>query len=577
MRRLVWVVLLTAALVVGLAACKKATPTEAPAATEEQAATEAPAVTEAPAATEEAKAFEPLVVTDESCKTSKIKSIEALDEYTVRFTLCKPDPAFLAKIAFQPFFIRPQEWIEANANEANKEILLTQPVGTGPYKLEKWYRGDKIVFKRFEDYWGEPAKTETLVFRWAKEGAQRLLELQAGTADYITKVSPDDFETVKNDPNLVLLPVKNPNVFYIAFINTVKPFDDVRVRKAIAMGIDRERIVKNYYPEGSEVADFFTPCVIENGCVGEPWYAFDPEAANALLDEAGFPKNEEGVRFETKIYYRDVFRVYLPEPGKVAVEIQNQLWENLGIKAEVIVMESGEFIKKSTAGELDGLYLLGWGADYLHVTNFLDFHFSKKNPQWGNPYPEIYEPLEKAATIANPEEARPYYEQANNAIREVVPMIPVAHGAAADAARADVKNAKAAVLGPPELWTFEPAGRDTLVYLKAAEPISLYCADETDGESLDACKMVTEGLYQYTADGEMVPRLAEKCEVNEDATVIICYLRKGVKFHDGTTLDANDVVRTFDAALNAASPYHVGNTGAFAYPEYFFGLMNSEE
>ena len=573
MRRLVWVLFFAITLSVGLAACKKATP-ETPAPTEAPAAEE-PAATEAPAA--EAEGFQPLVVTDESCKTSKIKAIEALDEYTVRFTLCKPDPAFLAKIAFQPFFIRPQEWIEANANEANREILLTQPVGTGPYKLEKWYRGDKIVFKRFEDYWGEPAKTETLVFRWAKEGAQRLLELQAGTADYITKVSPDDFETVKNDPNLVLLPVKNPNVFYIAFINTVEPFDDVRVRKAIAMGIDRERIVKNYYPEGSEVADFFTPCVIENGCVGEPWYSFDPEAANALLDEAGFPKNEEGVRFETKIYYRDVFRVYLPEPGKVAVEIQNQLWENLGIKAEVIVMESGEFIKKSTAGELDGLYLLGWGADYLHVTNFLDFHFSKKNPQWGNPYPEIYEPLEKAATIANPEEARPYYEQANNAIRELVPMIPVAHGAAADAARADVKNAKAAVLGPPELWTFEPAGRDTLVYLKAAEPISLYCADETDGESLDACKMVTEGLYQYTADGEMVPRLAEKCEVNEDATVIICYLRKGVKFHDGTTLDANDVVRTFDAALNAASPYHVGNTGAFAYPEYFFGLMNSEE
>ncbi len=573
MRRLVWVLFFAIALSVGLAACKKATP-ETPAPTEAPAAEE-PTATEAPAA--EAEGFQPLVVTDESCKTSKIKAIEALDEYTVRFTLCKPDPAFLAKIAFQPFFIRPQEWIEANANEANREILLTQPVGTGPYKLEKWYRGDKIVFKRFEDYWGEPAKTETLVFRWAKEGAQRLLELQAGTADYITKVSPTDYDVVKNDPNLVLLPVPNPNVFYIAFINTVEPFDDVRVRKAIAMGIDRERIVKNYYPEGSEVADFFTPCVIENGCVGEPWYSFDPEAANALLDEAGFPKNEEGVRFETKIYYRDVFRVYLPEPSKVAVEIQNQLWENLGIKAEVIVMESGEFIAKSTAGELDGLYLLGWGADYLHVTNFLDFHFSRNNPQWGNPYPEIYEPLEKAATIADPEEARPYYEQANNAIRELVPMIPVAHGAAADAARADVKGAKAAVLGPPELWTFEPAGRDTLVYLKAAEPISLYCADETDGESLDACKMVTEGLYQYTADGEMVPKLAEKCEANEDSTVFICYLRRGVKFHDGTMLDANDVVRTFDAALNAASPYHVGNTGAFEYPAYFFGLMNAEE
>lgn len=526
--------------------------------------------------------FEPLVISAE-CKNNKVKEIAALDELTVQFTMCKPDPAFFSKIAFTPFFIKPSEWIEANANEANQETLLSAPIGTGPYYIESWNRGDSIIFKRFDDYWGEPAKTETLVFRWATEGAQRLLELQSGTVDYITKLSPDDYEAVQGNDSLQFLPVPNPNIMYLAMVNVVDPLDtrtdsifaELKVRQAIAYGIDRQRIVDNFYPDGSVAASHFTPCGIPNGCQGDAWYDFDLEMANSLLDDAGLVKDADGIRFTTAIYYRDVFRVYLPEPGLVAVEIQTQLRDNLGIEAEVIVMESGEFIDESTNGRLDGLYMLGWGADYLHVTNFLDFHFSRSNPQFGDAYPEVYEILEEASTIADLDVAAPLYTQANNALRELVPMVPIAHGAPADAALADVQNANPAVLGPPDLWDFVPGDRDTLVYLKAAEPISLYCMDETDGESLDACKMVTEGLFKYNYAGDSVPTLATDCVANEDATVFTCTLREGVKFHDGSLLDANDVVRSWDAGMNAASEYHIGNTGAFEYPSYLFdALMN---
>jgi ABC-type transport system substrate-binding protein len=526
--------------------------------------------------------FEPLVISAE-CKNNKVKEIAAIDELTVQFTMCKPDPAFFSKIAFTPFFIKPSEWIEANANEANQETLLSAPIGTGPYYIESWNRGDSIIFKRFDDYWGEPAKTETLVFRWATEGAQRLLELQSGTVDYITKLSPDDYEAVQGNDSLQFLPVPNPNIMYLAMVNVVDPLDtrtdsifaELKVRQAIAYGIDRQRIVDNFYPDGSVAASHFTPCGIPNGCQGDAWYDFDLEMANSLLDDAGLVKDADGIRFTTAIYYRDVFRVYLPEPGLVAVEIQTQLRDNLGIEAEVIVMESGEFIDESTNGRLDGLYMLGWGADYLHVTNFLDFHFSRSNPQFGDAYPEVYEILEEASTIADLDVAAPLYAQANNALRELVPMVPVAHGAPADAALADVQNANPAVLGPPDLWDFVPGDRDTLVYLKAAEPISLYCMDETDGESLDACKMVTEGLFKYNYAGDSVPTLATDCVANEDATVFTCTLREGVKFHDGSLLDANDVVRSWDAGMNAASEYHIGNTGAFEYPSYLFdALMN---
>jgi ABC-type transport system substrate-binding protein len=561
--------LLAIGLILSLALAACAAPPEASAPAAEIAEDEE---TAEEAAAEEEEAYAPTSVGVESCDYGgKIQSIEAVDDLTVVFNLCEPDPAFLAKVAFIPFGIQPAEWL---AETGGTGEILEQPIGTGPFMVENWDRGNQITFERFDDYWGEQPAVETAILRWNQEGAARLLELQAGTVDVITNVSPDDFETVREDPNLELLPSENPNVFYLGMTNTSEPFSDPRVRQAVAMGIDRQRIVDNFYPDGSQVADYFTPCSIPNGCEGETWYEFDPEAARELLAEAGYPDG-----FDTSIYYRDVFRVYLPEPSLVAVEIQDQLQQNLGINAEVVVMESGEFIAESTDGNLEGLHLLGWGADYPHVTNFLDFHFGRNNPQFGDPHPEIYEPLEEAATIADPDEAAPLYAEANNAIKELVSMVPIAHGAAANAARADVVGAYVPPFGATKFKFLTPGDRDVLVYMQNNEPISLFCADETDGESLFPCTQVMEPLLTYQQDsGETEPALATGCEGNEDATVWTCTLREGVTFHDGSTLDATDVVATWAVGIDAANPYHVGNTGGFDYYSYLWGgLMNAPE
>lgn len=523
----------------------------------------------APAPTQEPEMpFEPMVVAAENCDYGGIlKEIAAVDELTVRFTLCKPDPAFPSKAAFSSFAIQPKEWIEKTGGTGE---LLEKPIGTGAYMLDTWNRGDSIVFKRFDDYWGDKANTETLVFRWAAEGAARKLELESGTVDGIDNPSPDDFDAIAANSDLQLIERPALNIFYFAMTNTFKPFDDVRVRQAIAMGIDRQRIVDNFYPAGSEVASHFTPCSIPNGCVGDDWYAFDPAKGKALLAEAGYPDG-----FETKIYYRDVVRGYLPEPGTVAQDLQAQLLENLGIKAEVVVMESGAFIDESTSGRLDGFYLLGWGADYPHITNFLDFHFGSANPQFGTPFEQIYVPLEKAAQIADPKAAESLYIEANNAIRELVPMVPIAHGGSGTAYRADVVGAHASPLGNEYFAVMKPGERNTFVWMQNAEPISLYCGDETDGESLRACEQVTEPLLSFEVGGTAVqPGLATACNPNADLTVWTCDLRSGVKFHDGSKFDANDVVASWAMMWDAASPYHKGNTGAFEYFSYLWGLMN---
>jgi ABC-type transport system substrate-binding protein len=498
-----------------------------------------------------------------------IKEIAAVDEKTVQFTMCVPDPAFPSKAAFSAFSIQPKEWIEEAM--ASGEIL-EKPVGTGPYVMDTWNRGDSIVFTRFDDYWGDAGTVDKIVFRWSPEGAARLLELQSQTVDGIDNPSPDDFDVIREDSDLALYDREALNIFYVAVTNTFEPWGDVKVRQALAMGIDRQRLVDNFYPAGSEVASHFTPCAVPNGCTGDEWYEFDAEAAKALLAEAGYPDG-----FETTIYYRDVFRSYLPEPGLVATDLQAQLLENLNIKAEIEVMESGAFIEESNAGRLDGIYLLGWNADYPHITNFLDFHFAATNPQFGEAHPEVYEKLQAAAQIADPAEAESLYVEANNAIRELVPMIPIAHGGSGTAYRADVEGAHASPLGNEYFAVVNPGGRDTFVWMQNAEPISLYCNDETDGESLRACEQTLEPLLSYEVGGTAVePGLATSCDPNEDLTVWTCNLREGVKFHDGSTLDANDVVMSWVVAWDAANPLHKGNTGQFSYFTYLWGnLLNA--
>ncbi|MCA9865364.1 MAG: hypothetical protein KC410_02605 [Anaerolineales bacterium] len=492
------------------------------------------------------------------------KEIAAIDELTVQFTRCQPDPAFPSKAAFTSFAIQPSEHLEAMGGTPE---LLENPIGTGPYMISQWNRGEELVMTKNPNYWGDAAFADTLVFRWQTESAARLLELQSGTVDGIDNPGPDDFETIAGDPNLQLLERPALNVFYVGMNNTYPPFDNEMVRQAIAMGIDRQRIVDNFYPPGSEVATHFTPCAIPNGCAGEEWYEFDPEAARALLAEAGYPDG-----FETEIAYRDVVRGYLPDPNIVAQDIQAQLAENLNITANINVMESGAFLEAADAGQLEGLHLLGWGADYPDMTNFLDYHFGvSSSAQFGDQFGDITDTLSEAASLAGDDARAPLYEQANNLIKQHVPMVPIAHGGSGVAYLASVSSPHVSPLGNESFAKMDP-GKDTFVWMQNAEPISLYCADETDGESLRACEQVTEALLAYEVGGTAVePSLATSCDANEDLTVWTCHLREGVTFHDGSTLDANDVVLSYAVQWDAANPLHVGNTGAFSYFSALWG------
>ena len=426
---------------------------------------------------------------------------------------------------------------------------------------------------RNDSYWGEKAKTEKLIIRWSTEAAQRLVELQAGTVDGIDNVGGTDFETVKANADLQLKVREGLNVMYFGMNNKFAPFDKEEVRQAIAMGIDRQRLVDDFMPPGSEVATHFTPCAIPNGCVGDAWYEFDPTKAKEMLAAAGFPDG-----FKTKIQYRDVSRSYVQDQNVIAAALQQQLKANLNIDATIEVQESATFIDNADTGKLDGIHILGWGADYPDQTNFLDYHFGAgASAQFGEKFDDITAALDEGAAGLDDASRAPAYTTANNAIRTHVPMIPIAHAASAVAYRADVTDAHTSPLGN-EIFAVMGAGdRTQFVFMQNAEPPGLYCADESDGEALRVCNQFSEGLYAYEIGGvAAIPALAEKCEPNAELTTWTCTLRSGVTFHDGATLDAGDVVTTYAVQWDVEHPLHKGRDNSFTYfPGLFGGFLNA--
>lgn len=252
-------------------------PTKAPAAT--VAPTKAPEPTKAPAG---AKLEAP------NCTYGgTMKAIEVVDKYTVKFTFCVPEVAFLGKIALAGYGILDKDFLAKTGGDTAK--INPKPVGTGPYMIKEYQRGNQIIFEPNPNYWGGKVKNTQLIFKWNKEAAARLLELKSGNVDIIDNPGTDDLKGIAADTKLKLYNRPTPNILYMGMNNTIKPFDNEKVRQAFSIGLDRERIVKNFYPPGSLVAQQAVPPTVKPGYTdGLNWPKYDKAAALKLLQEANF-------------------------------------------------------------------------------------------------------------------------------------------------------------------------------------------------------------------------------------------------------------------------------------------------
>jgi len=155
----------------------------------------------------------------------ELKRITAKDQFTVVFELCRPDVAFLAKIAWPAFAINDSGWLRSNikASATGTQAIVSNVNGTGPYRLEDWRHGSEISLARNDAYWGATPANERLIVRWTADGAARVTDLQNGTVDGIDGLDPSAFATVTDDVSLALMPRPGMNIFYIGFNDTIAP------------------------------------------------------------------------------------------------------------------------------------------------------------------------------------------------------------------------------------------------------------------------------------------------------------------------------------------------------------------
>ncbi len=410
------------------------------------------------------------------------------------------------------------------------------------------------------DYWGEAPLSSTAVFQWNPDGAARLVQLAVRRRRRRSTTSaPATSSGSRATPDLQLVPRDPMNVFYVGFNVDMEPFNDPVLRQAVALGIDRQRLIDNFYPPARRRRRSSCRPAIPGYDADFVDFTFDPEAAAAMVAES-YP---DGAR--RRLSYRDAARGYLPQPTPIATDIQAQL-ADIGINITLDLQESTTLIDNVSRRHA-ALLPARLGRRLPGPVELLRLPL---RPRPGcSSAPEF-----RRSTRSSPRPARrPIRKHGSTSTRTInpllaenIPMVPIAYGGSAVAYKAGVTGAHASPLTNESMAVMGIEGQDTFVFVQNGEPGGLYCGDETDGESLRVCEQISEGLLAYEVGGtESVPALAESWESNEDFTVWTFHLREGVTFHDGSAFDATDVVESYRVQWDADDPRHVGRTGTFDY------------
>ena len=363
---------------------------------------------------------------------SLYESCEAQDESTVVLNLTKPSASFLGALALTNFTIAsPKALEEYGANEGTVDeetgfrpggtFGTEHPIGTGPFKFESWTRGDRLVMVRNDDYWGEKAKIERLIFRPISDNAARLQALQNGEIQGYDLVEPQDVPTIEGDDNLQILDRPAFNIGYVGINQATAPLDKLEVRQAIAHALDRQAVVDNFYAGRGEVAKNFMPPDLFGYADDVTTYDHDPEKARQLLQEAG-----EANPSLTFCYPTDVSRPYMPDPQRNFQAFSADL-EEVGFKITPRALPwSPDYLGAVDEGNCP-LYLLGWTGDYADPDNFVGTFFQTPQKAWGFDNQEIFDKLNEAEVEPDEDARIGLYQEANRLIADFVPGVPYVH------------------------------------------------------------------------------------------------------------------------------------------------------
>lgn len=380
-----------------------------------------------------------------------IESVEKVDDYTVRFNLTAPEAPFLANLGMDFASVMSAEYADNLMKAGTPERIDQDPVGTGPFVLVDYQKDAVIRYRANEDYWRGKAKVDNLVFAITPDASVRYQKLKAGECHVMPYPNPADIDAMRADPAINLLEQEGLNVGYLAFNTEKAPFTDKRVRKALSMAVDKSAIIDAVFQGAGKIAKNPIPPTMWSYNDSTQDYAYDPEKAKQLLADAGFPDG-----FTTNVWAMPVQRPYNPNARRMAELIQAD-WAKIGVTAEIVSFEWGEYLRRSKLGEHDTV-LLGWTGDNGDPDNFLFVLLgceaakdSSNRARWCHrPFNDL---LVKAKQTADPAERTRLYQQAQLVFKEEAPWITIAHSVAFKPVRKEVTGFKVSPLGNHEFFT----------------------------------------------------------------------------------------------------------------------------
>lgn len=386
---------------------------------------------------------------------SMIDKIEKVDDYTVRFTLTAPNVTFLSGIALDYMSIMSLEQTEKMVAAGTPELIDSEPVGTGPFTLQAYMLDSQIRYAANKDYWGGAPKIDTLVFAITPEPTVRVERIKANECQVAAPPPPSAVAELKGDPDINVLQLAGQNIGVLGFNVEHKPLDDVKVRTALSMAVNRKAIVEAVYQgAGTLAGSVLSPDQL--GAVKDSAVEYDPEGAKKLLAEAGHADD-----LDIKLWAMPVSRPYNPNARRMAELIQAD-WAAVGVKSEIVTFEWGEYLKRTAAGEHDA-YLLGGSSDNGDPDNTFAYMLScegiaggSNRSRWCNK--DFDKLLEEGRETSDPAKRAEIYRKAQAMLKEQVPLEPIAHSIVSIPVRKSVLN-----------YVLDPFGRQNFAHVDIAE------------------------------------------------------------------------------------------------------------
>lgn len=364
--------------------------------------------------------------------TSIYGGCEATSPTEATVTLTQPFAGFIPSLSLPSFSMQsPTALEEYAADEVGgtseaptlSAYATSHPTGTGPFKFDSAEPGTSTTVSAYEDYWGEQGQVQEVIFTVIGDSTARRQALESGSIDGYDLVAPADLGALE-EAGFTLANRDPFNILYLGMNSADPALADIRVRQAITQAIDKEQLVTQVLPEGTTVASQFMPDSVIgfNDAVTE--FEYDPEAAEALLAEAGF--TEASPLTLTFNYPVNISRPYMPNPEQIFTNLQAQL-SAVGIVLNPVSNEWGEYLDLIQGGSDHGIHLLGWTGDYNDPDNFVGTFFGAPSNEWGFDNAELFSALTEARGLATEAEQTPAYEAVNEQIAQFIPGVPLAN------------------------------------------------------------------------------------------------------------------------------------------------------